>query len=211
MRLLDLRAGDHGAVLQHILQVDQIAVVHVLREVVHVVKVDQSLLVRFDDLRRQQQPPGDVLGDFAGHVVALNAVDGRILVGILLLDLLVVALDQAQDLVVGGVGLPDQVAHIPVGDVLLGDFKSALLHDPGLDDILNLLDRQRPVERLADAGDILADRLYLLRSQRVLEFHSLVGLRHGSQNFRDGELFLRTASLYNLHFPCHYILCPCNH
>ena len=79
------------------------------------------------------------------------------------------------------------------------DFEGAGLHDPGFDDVLNLLDRQCPVERLADAGNILADRLYLLCRQCVLEFYSLVGLRHGSQNFIDGELLLRPASLYDLH------------
>ena len=41
--LFNIGAGDDGAVLQHILQVDQIAVVHVLRKVVGIVEVDQAL------------------------------------------------------------------------------------------------------------------------------------------------------------------------
>ena len=199
MRLLDQRTGDHGTVLQHILQIDQIAIVHMLCKIVHVVEVDQPLIVRFDDLRRQQQPPGDVLGNFPGHVVALDTVDGRILIGIFLLDLLIVALEQAHDLIVGGVCLADQIAHIPVGNVFFGDFEGAGLHDSGLDDILNFLDRQRPIESLADAGNVLANRLYLLCRQCVLEFHCLIGLRHRGQNFGDGEIFLRPASLYDFH------------
>ena len=45
------------------------------------------------------------LADLARHVVALDGVDGGVLVGVLLLDFLVIALDQAEDAVVRGVGL----------------------------------------------------------------------------------------------------------
>ena len=48
---LDERAGDDRAVLQHVLQVDQVAVVHMLREVIGVVEVDDALVVRLDDVR----------------------------------------------------------------------------------------------------------------------------------------------------------------
>jgi hypothetical protein len=41
--LLDERAGDDGAVLQHVVEVDEVAVVHVLRVVVCVVEVDDAL------------------------------------------------------------------------------------------------------------------------------------------------------------------------
>ena len=50
--LLDERAGDDRAVLQHVLQVDEVAVVHVLREVVGVVEVDDALLVGLHNVRR---------------------------------------------------------------------------------------------------------------------------------------------------------------
>ena len=93
MRTLDLGAADDGAVLQHILEVDQIAVVHMLREIVRVVEMDQARIVRLDDLLRQQNTLGDILADLTRHIVALHAVDGGVLVGVLLLDLLVVALD----------------------------------------------------------------------------------------------------------------------
>ncbi len=89
---LNLGAGDDRAVLQHILQVDQVAVVHVLRKVVGIVEVDQALIVCLDDLRVQQQAGGQVFGDLTSHIVALDAVHGGVLVGILLLDFLVLAL-----------------------------------------------------------------------------------------------------------------------
>ncbi len=67
MRLLDEGAGDDGAVLQHVIKVDQIAVVHVLGIVVGIVEVDDALLMRLDDLLRQQHTHRQVLADLAGH------------------------------------------------------------------------------------------------------------------------------------------------
>ena len=73
MGLLDQRAADDRAVLQHVLQIDQVAVVHVLGVVVGVVEVDDALLMGLDDLLGQQHTHGQVLADLAGHVVALHA------------------------------------------------------------------------------------------------------------------------------------------
>ena len=47
--LLNQRAADDGAVLQHVVQIDQVAVVHVLVKVVGIVEVDQALLMRLYD------------------------------------------------------------------------------------------------------------------------------------------------------------------
>ena len=94
--LFNIGAGDDRAVLQHILKVDQVAVVHVLGKVVGIVEVDQALLMCLGDLRVQQQTGGQILGDLAGHIVALYTVDGWVLVGVLLLDHFVLAIDQAQ-------------------------------------------------------------------------------------------------------------------
>ena len=67
---------------------------------------------------RQEQAHGDVLGNLACHIVALHGVDRGVLVRVLLLGLLVVALDERQDLVVGGVGLALERLVVAVGDVL---------------------------------------------------------------------------------------------
>ena len=56
--LLDERTGDNRAVLQHVFQVHQVAVVHVLREVVRVVEVDDALVVGVHDIGRQQARAG---------------------------------------------------------------------------------------------------------------------------------------------------------
>ena len=199
MGLLNQRAGDDGTILQHILQVDQVAVVHVLGEIVGVVEVDDAGLMGFDDLLGQQNASGDVLGDLAGHIVALDGVDCRILVGVFLLDFFVVALDEGEDLVVRGVGLADQSPGIAVGDIELGDFESAVGHDLGLDKVLNLFDGQGP-------PDLLGDELHAFRDAADLQWRHpgcflghFVGLGDGCDNFGDIEGDFRTVSFDDLH------------
>ena len=51
VRLFNERAGDDRAVLQHVFEVYEVAVVHVLGVVVGIVEVDDALLMRLDDLR----------------------------------------------------------------------------------------------------------------------------------------------------------------
>ena len=60
---------------------------HMLGKVVGVVEVDETLLVSLDDLGVQQQAGSQVFGDLTGHIVALYAVHGGVIVGVLLLDL----------------------------------------------------------------------------------------------------------------------------
>ena len=149
MRLLDQRAGNDRAVLEHVLQIYKVAVVHMLCKVIRVMEVDDAGLVRFDDFARQQDTRRQILGDLARHIVALHRVDGRVLVGILLLDLLVVGLDQRQDLFVRRVGLAHKASGVAVGNVILRHLIRAVRHDLVLDQILNLLHVQRPVHRQA--------------------------------------------------------------
>ena len=52
--LLDQGAGDNGAVLQHVLQVHQVAVVHMLGEIIGVVEMDDALLMGLHDILGQQ-------------------------------------------------------------------------------------------------------------------------------------------------------------
>ena len=46
MRLFNERSGNNRSVLQHIFQIYQVAVMHVLRKVIGVVEVDNALFVR---------------------------------------------------------------------------------------------------------------------------------------------------------------------
>ena len=54
VRLLDHRLTDHSTILQHILQIDQVAVVLLLCKIVGIMEMDDSFLMRADDLLRQQ-------------------------------------------------------------------------------------------------------------------------------------------------------------
>ena len=187
MRLFDQRAADDGAVLQHVVEVDEVAVVHVLSVVVSIMEVDDALLVRLDDLRGQQHTHGQVLADLAGHVITLHAVDGGVFVGVLLLDFLVVALDQREDLVVRRVVGALQALHIAVGDVFTGNLKGAGLHDLILDQILDLLDVHRVAAGQAARLHVVADLDDLLLGQTLAFRHDMVGLGNGCNDLGNVE------------------------
>ena len=200
MRPLDERSGDDGAVFEHILKVHEVAVVHMLRVIVGVVEVDDALLVRLDDVLRQQDAVGDVAADLAGHVVTLRAVDDRVLVGVFLLGLLVVALDQAQDAVVGRVGAAHQTAGIAVGDVGLGDLERAMRHDLLFDHVLNFFHGGAAAELLTGELHALGDALDLARRHARALLDGGIGLRDGHDDLRDIKGRLCTVSLDDLHF-----------
>ena len=199
MRLLDQGAADDGAVLQHIVQVDQVAVVHVLGVVVGIVEVDDAFLVGLDDLRRQQHTHSQVLADLTGHIVALDAVDGGVFVGVLLLDFLVVALDQRQDAVVGGVVGALEALHITVGDVFAGDFVSAGGHDGVLDDVLDLLHVHGVAAAQAGGLDLIGNFDDLVIRQALALGHNVVGLGDRRNDFCDVENGFTAVALDDLH------------
>ena len=199
MGLFDHGAGDDGAVLQHVLQVHQVAVVHVLGEIVGVVEVDDALLVGLHDLPGQQQAVGDVPGHLAGHIVPLGGVHHGILVGVLLLGLLVVALDEGEDLVVGSVGLAHQGPGIAVGDVVLGHLKGTVGHDVVLHHVLNFLHGGGAVHLLALQLHGLGDAPDLHGSHAVRLGHRVVGLGDGHLDFLDIEGDLSPVALDDLH------------
>ena len=107
------------------------------------------------DLLGQQHALGQVLGNLTGHVVTLNGIDGRVLVGVLLLDLFVVALDERQDLVIGRILLALQALNIAIDDVMASDLIAVETHDLVLDQILNLLDRNGVSGILTCLGNVL--------------------------------------------------------
>ena len=122
-------AGDDGAVLQHVLQVYQVAIVHVLGVIVRVVEVDDAGLMGLHDFFGQQNPPGDVFRDLASHVIPLNGIHRGVFIGVFLLDFLVVAFDEGENPVIGGVGLPDEAPGVAVSDVLFGHLKGTVGHN----------------------------------------------------------------------------------
>ena len=161
MGLLDHGLADDCSVLEHVLKVDEITVVHVLCIVVCIVEVNDAFLVRIDDLLRKQQTGRDVPADFTGHIVSLNAVDYGVLVGVLLLDLLIIALNEAEDPVVGSVCLSDKGSLIAVTDIFLCDLEGTVCHDLVLDHILDFLNRCGSVELVAFVLNVFCSLSYL--------------------------------------------------
>ena len=100
MRTLYHRAGNNGTVLEHILEIYEIAVVHMLSIVIRIVKVDYTLFVRLHYILGEKYAVCDIAADLARHIVALNAVNSWVLVCILLLCLFVMAFDKAENSVI---------------------------------------------------------------------------------------------------------------
>ena len=200
MRLFNERSGDHRAVLQHIIQIDQITVVHMLGVVIRIMEVDNTCLVSLHHLRGKQNAAGNILGHLASHVVPLHRVDGGILVGVLLLDLFIVALNQTQNPVVGGVGLAHQAAGIAVGNILLGHLERAMRHDGLLHQILNFLDGGAVTHLLAGNPDTFGNPLDLQRCHANLFVNRIVGLGDGHLYLRDVKNDFRAVSLDDFHW-----------
>ena len=167
--------------------------------IVAVVEVDDTLAVRLHNILRQQDALAEVAADLAGHIVPLGGVDHRVLVGVLLLGLLVVALDEAEDLVVSGVGLTHQRAGVAVGDVVLGHLKGAVGHDAVLHHILDLLHGGGAVHLLALQLHGLCDPLDLHRRHPVHLLHGLVGLGDGDNDLGNVKADLGSVSLDDPH------------
>ena len=163
--------------------------------------------MRLHHVLRQEESRRDVLRHLARHVVALHRVDRRILVRVLLLDVLVVALDEGENLLVGRVRLAGELTLIAVDDVLLRDLMGAHLHDLVLDDILDLLDRHRTVARRAHARNLLRNQLDAALAQGVLVVHRLTGLANRVLNLDDVKFLFFARTLDDLH-SFHYF--PCN-
>ena len=80
LRRIDHRLADDRTVLKHVLQIDQTAVVRVLRKIIRVMKMDDSFLMRLYDLRWKQESSGDILADLTCHVIPLYTVYGRVFI-----------------------------------------------------------------------------------------------------------------------------------
>ena len=197
--LFDASAGNNRAVLQHILQVYQIAVVHMLGIVVGVMEVDDTGIVGIHDLLGEQDAAGNILGDLAGHVVTLNRIDGRILIGVFLLDFLVVTFDQTQNAIVSGVGLAHQTTGVTVGDVGLGNLKGTMSHNGLFHQILNFFNSGTSAHLLAGDLHMLGDALDLQRSHADVFFRCFIGFGNGRFDLLCVKDFFRAIAFNDLH------------
>ena len=203
---LDHGACDDGAVLQHVFQVHQVAVVHMLGVIIGIVEVDDALPVGFHNILGQQNALADVPGHLAGHIIPLGGIHHRVFIGVLLLGLLVDALNEAEDLVVRGVAAAHKRAGVPVGDVVFGYLKSAVSHDLVLHQVLDLLHRRRSIHFLAGKLHRLRDAPDLHRRHTGALLHRIVCLRDRGNDFCNVKGHFRPISLNHdhsdFHSPC---------
>ena len=199
MGLFDEGTGNHSTILQHIFQVYQITVVHMLSIIIRIMEMDNACLMGLYNILGQQDAGCDVLADFTCHVVTLNCIDSGILIGILLLDLFVVALNEAENAIVCGIGLTQQTANIPVCDIHFGNFKGTMRHNGLFHQVLDFFHSGTSAHFLTGNHHALGDTLYLQRRHANLLFHSFIGFGNGIGNLGNIKCFLRTVSLNNLH------------
>ena len=65
-----------------------------LGKIVQVMEMDDTFAMSFYYILGQKQAARNVFGNFAGHIVALNAIDGRILVGVFFFGFFAAAFDK---------------------------------------------------------------------------------------------------------------------
>ena len=165
---LNQSTGDNSAVLQHVIKVDEVTVVHVLCKVIGIVEVDETLVVSSNDILWKKLTLNEVLRNLTSHVVTLNRNNGRVLVGVLLLDFLVVALNQRQNLVISGVLVTLLVLDVAVNDVLTSNLKAVKSHELILDKVLDFLDGDGVSSLLALIGNVERSKLNLTLSQALI-------------------------------------------
>ena len=138
-----------------------------LRKIIRIVEMNDTLIVRLNNLCRQQHATGNILADLAGHIVALHAVYRRILIGIFLLYLLVIALNQRQNLLIRSVGLSNHGANVTVGNILARKIKSTQRHDLIFDQVLDFFNAHRAIHSIAHSLNVRRSLMNLRRRQPI--------------------------------------------
>ena len=192
----DELAVHHGAVFQHVPDVDQAAVEDGLDEVVGVVEVDGSLVVGLGDVLGQKNTPGQVPAHLSGDVIPLGGGDHGVFIGVLLGQLLVFVAQQGQDGFVGGIGLPDQRPVVAVDDIGLGQVELVPGHQPLLHQVLDVLHQHAGALLALDAVDDGVD----VRPAHPLRFRDFsVGLFNRGDNFAAVVVHTGAVPFNNLH------------
>ena len=197
--LLDQGSADNRAVLEHVLQVHQAAVVHMLGKVIRVMEVDDAFFMGFPDIFRQQETLGDILADLSCHIVSLHAIDRRVFVGIFLFDFFVVILQKSQDLLIGGVGFSHQRPFVTIGDVIAGHGKGPLIHDLIFHQILDLFHAQCTVHSLTDGTHICGNHRNLLLAHLFALRYRAVRFLYSCRDFVKIKGIFCSASFDDLH------------
>ena len=204
MRLFNHGLADDGAVLQHVFQIDQVAVMFSLRIVVSVVEMDDACFMRLHDFFGEEQTLCQILGHFAGHVVALGGIDDRVLVGIFLFDFFIGEVDQGKNAVIGRVALAGDFSLVTVADILLRYFIAAHFHDARFDHILNVFDIGCVGVACDLVRNVVCDSadLVIIHLVDVIDF--VIGLADSVHDLGDVKRYFLAVSLNDIHLDVHF-------
>ena len=149
MRFFNHCIGNNRTVLEHILKIYEVAVMHMLCEIIGIMEVNNAVLVSLDNILRKKNSLCNILRHFACHIITLNGIYRRIFIGVFLLNFLVIALYKRENLIIGCICLTNERTGITVLNITLCYLKCALRHNLILDNILNFLYRKCTI-RLSD-------------------------------------------------------------
>ena len=199
MGLLDHGVGNDCAVLEHVLQVDQLTVADRPGNVPHIVDMDHPLIVGVDHILREDIPPADVIADLGGQVIPHGAVQYRVLIGVLLLCQLILMPEQGEHLRVSAAFLPELLMPQPVLAVVERQLVMPEVCHPLDHHVLNLLDADRPAKRLTLEPDGLHQKTGVILRQPVIFCHIAVCGAYGFYYFFLIERNLCPVPLYDFH------------
>ena len=155
--------------------------------------------MRSDDIGGKKNAARQILADLSGHIIALNGIDRGILVGIFLLDFLVIALDEREDLRIRRVDLTGKRAGVTVGDIFAGNGKGFLIHDLIFHEILDLFHVDRTIQIVCKRSDLVRDQFDLLFREAIALAHFRVCFPDRIENFFNVERNFRTVTFDNFH------------
>ena len=117
--------------------------------------MDNPFFMRAHNVFRQQETLGNVLADFACHIIALHAVYGRVFIGIFLLYFFVIALNQAEYLFIRRIRFAYQRPLITICNIISCNIKGTLVHNLIFYQVLDFLYIQRPFHPFTDFSHII--------------------------------------------------------
>ena len=118
LRRIDSGSGDAGTVLQHVFEVNQAAVGVVLRKIIRVMEMNDSFLMRFTDIVRQQILIGKIPAPLSRDIIPLYRQDRRVFIRVFLLDLFVSRVNDSLNLLIQRVHFPVFVVAVTVSDIV---------------------------------------------------------------------------------------------
>ena len=93
---------------------------HLLYVIVHIVKMNDAVIMCLDNFRRKHHPPAVVSGKFSCDQIPLGCQYIRIFVGVFIQSFLVLSGHDAEHLIVNGIGLSLELSDLPVSLIGLG-------------------------------------------------------------------------------------------